>query len=154
MKWRETMKSMKKMMIGTAMMVAAALTAPAMAQESSYKYGSVWETSRIKIMPGQFENYMDWLSKNWKRNQEALKADGMVINYHVLAVNNRRQDEPHLILIIEYKDYMTTAQLEAMQKRVNALMAQDNRSGSTANAARGAMREQMGSTQYQELILK
>ena len=77
-----------------------------------------------------------------------------MIDYHVLATNNRRNDEPHLILIIEYKDYMTTAQLEAMRKKVNALMAQDDRSSATAGAARGALREQMGTTQYQELVLK
>jgi len=148
------MKMMKTLYAGAALMVAAALATPSMAQESSYKPGSVWQTSRIKVMPGQFENYMDWLAKNWKKNQEAMKAEGMVIDYHVLATNNRRNDEPDLILIIEYKDYMTTAQLEAMRKKVNALMAQDDRSGSTAAGARGVMREQLGSTQYQELILK
>lgn len=147
------MKTMKSLFVGVAM-IAATLATPAMAQESSYKPGTVWEASRIKVMPGQFENYMDWLAKNWKKNQEAMKAEGMVIDYHVLATNNRRADEPHLILIIEYKDYMTTAQLEAMRKKVNVLMAQDDRSGAAAGAARGAMREQMGTTQYQELELK
>ncbi len=153
-KWRETMKMMKSMMIGTAMMVAAALTTPAMAQESSYKPGSVWESTRIKVLPGQFENYMDYLATAWKKNQEFAKAEGIVLNYHVLAVNNRRQDEPHLILIVEYKDYATTAQQEAFSKKVNAMMAMDDRKQATANGARGAMREQMGSTEYQELILK
>ena len=148
------MKMIKSIAIAAAMFGATTFAAPAMAQESSYKPGTVWEASRIKVMPGQFENYMDWLAKNWKKNQEAMKAEGMVIDYHVLATNNRRADEPHLILIIEYKDYMTTTQLEAMRKRVNALMAQDDRSGATANGARGAMREQMGAIQYQELILK
>ena len=148
------MTMMKSLMIGAAMVMASISAAPAVAQESSYRPGTVWEASRIKVMPGQFENYMDWLAKNWKRNQEALKAEGMVIDYHVLATNNRRNDEPHLILIIEYKDYMTTAQLEAMRKKVNPLMAQDDRSGATAGAVRGAMREQIGTTQYQELILK
>lgn len=153
------MNRMKSLMMGTAMMVAAALSAPAlttqaMAQDSSYKPGSVWESSRIKILPGQFENYMDFLATTWKKNQELAKAEGIVLNYHVLSVNNRRQDEPHLVLIIEYKDYQTTAQQEAFSKKLNAMMAMDDRKQATANGARGAMREQMGSTEYQELILK
>lgn len=148
------MKFTKSLAIAAALLGTVALAAPAMAQESSYKPGSVWETSRIKIVPGQFENYMDWLATVWKKNQELAKAEGVVVDYHVLATNNRRHDEPHLILVIEYKDYQTTAQQEALSKKLNALMAQDDRKAATANGARGAMREQMGSTEYQELILK
>ncbi len=148
------MTRMKSLMIGTAMMIAAALTTPAVAQDSNYKPGSVWESSRIKVLPGQFENYMDFLATTWKKNQEFAKAEGIVLNYHVLAVNNRRHDEPHLVLIIEYKDYQTTAQQEAFSKKINAMMAMDDRKQAAANGARGAMREQMGSTEYQELILK
>jgi hypothetical protein len=147
------MKLIKSLAIATAMF-ATALASPVMAQESSYKPGTVWEVSRIKVMPGQFENYMDWLANNWKKNQEALKADGMVVSYHVLATNQRRDNEPDLLLVIEFKDYRTTAQLEAMRKRVNALMSQDNRSGTAASGARGVMRENIGTSQYQELVLK
>lgn len=148
------MVRMKSLFAGAALMIAAALPATAIAQDSSYKPGAVWESSRIKVLPGQFENYMDWLSGQWKKVQEFGKAEGMVISYHVLAVNARRQDEPHLVLVVQYKDYMTTAQQEAMSKRVNAMLAQDNRKAATANGARAAMREQMGTTEYQELILK
>ena len=148
------MNRMKLLIIGTATMVAAALIAPVLAQESSYKPGSVWESTRIKVLPGQFENYMDYLASTWKKNQEFAKAEGIVLNYHVLTVNNRRQDEPHLILIVEYKDYQTTAQQEAFSKKINAMMAMDDRKQATASGARVAMREQIGSTEYQELILK
>ena len=148
------MKFTKSLTIAAALFSAVALGAPAMAQESNYKPGSVWQSSRIKVLPGQFENYMDYLATAWKKNQEFAKTEGIVLNYHVLAVNNRRQDEPHLILIVEYKDYATTAQQEAFSKKLNAMMAMDDRKQATANGARGAMREQMGSTEYQELVLK
>jgi len=144
---------MKSLFVGAAM-IAATLATPAMAQESSYKPGSVWQVSRIDVMPGQFENYMDYLSGTWKKIQEAGKAEGVVVDYHVLSLNNARQGEPDLVLIVEYKDYMTTAQQEAAQKRVNALLAQDDRKAEAAGAARGKMREQLGSMEYQELNLK
>ena len=148
------MNMIKTTLTGTAMMVAAALTAPAMAQESSYKPGTVWEVSRIDVLPGQFENYMDYLATTWKKIQEAGKAEGVIVEYHVLATNNARQGEPDLVLVIEYKDFMTTAQQEAVQKKVNALLAQDSRKAATAAGERTKMREQMGSVEYQELILK
>jgi hypothetical protein len=148
------MNSIKTMMTGAALALAAALAMPVAAQESSYKPGTVWQVSEIKVLPGQFENYMDYLATTWKKVQEAGKADGMVVSYHVLSLDNSRQNEPDLVLVIEYKDYLTTAQQEAMQKKVNALLAQDNRMAATASAGRAKMREPMGSQAYQELILK
>ena len=148
------MNSIKTILTGTALAIAVALSAPAAAQESSYKPGTVWQVSDIKVLPGQFENYMDYLATTWKKIQEAGKADGMVVEYHVLSLDNARQNEADLVLVVEYKDYMTTAQQEAMQKKVNALLAQDNRMAATASAGRTKMREPMGSQAYQELILK
>jgi hypothetical protein len=148
------MNMMKSLVAGTAIMLTAALTTPAMAQESSYKPGTVWEVGRINVLPGQFENYMDWLAGQWKKVNELGKAEGIVAEYHVLGSTHPREGEPDLILIIEYKDYQTTAQQEAFNKKVNAMLAQDDRKASTANGERGKMREQLGSIQYQELILK
>lgn len=147
------MQFMKSLCVGAAM-IAATLAAPVMAQESNYKPGTVWEASRIDVLPGQFENYMDYLATTWKKNQELAKAEGIVLDYHVLAVNNPRQGEPDLVLIVEYKDYQTTAQQEAFRKKVNAMMAMDDRKQATANGERGKMRDLMGSTEYQEMILK
>jgi hypothetical protein len=148
------MKLMKAMMAGTAMMLAAALTTPAMAQDSSYKPGTVWDVGRINVLPGQFENYMDWLAGQWKKVNELAKAEGILVEYHVLGSTHPRDGEPDVILILEYKDYQTTAQQEAFNKKVNAMLAQDDRKATAASGERAKMREQLGSVQYQELILK
>lgn len=148
------MKMIKAIMAGTAMMLAAALTAPAMAQESNYKPGTVWEVGRINVLPGQFENYVDWLAGQWKKVNDLAKAEGIVAEYHVLGNTHPREGEPDLLLVIEYKDYQTTAQQEAFNKKVNAMLAQDDRKATAASGERGKMREQLGSIQYQELILK
>ena len=147
------MKMMKSIFVGAAM-IAATLTMPAMAQEPSYKAGSVWTASRIHVLPGQLENYMDWLAKDWKRMREFGKKEGVELSYHVLQVNNPRKDEPDLILLIESKDYLTTAQQDALNAKLNAFLASDDRRQGAASATRGAMRELWGSTEYQELILK
>jgi hypothetical protein len=147
------MTMMKSLIVGAAM-IAATLASPAMAQDSSYKPGTVWEASRIKVMPGQFENYMDYLAANWKKVQEFGKSQGAIVSYHVLATSNPRAGEPDLILIVEYKDYMTTAQQEVMRKKVNEMLAQTDRQAVAASGERVKMRESLGSTEYQEMILK
>jgi hypothetical protein len=148
------MKTIKTMFAGAAMLAAASLAVPAAAQESPYSLGTVWEASRIDILPGQGENYAAYLATTWKKNMETLKAEGFVVSYHVLSTNHRRGEEPDLILLIEYKDYQTVAQIEARRARMNQLTGQTNRSAEAANAERGKMREQLGTTQYQELVLK
>jgi hypothetical protein len=148
------MKFTKSLTIAAAMLGTVPLSAPVMAQESSYKLGSVWTGGRIHVLPGQFDNYMDWLAKDWKRMREFGKKEGVELSYHVLQVNNARKDEPNLILLIESKDYLTTAQQEAFNTKLNAFLAADDRKQGAASAGRGAMREQWGSIEYQELILK
>ena len=150
------MKLIKSILTGAGLMAAATMMVPsaAAAQESSYKAGSVWTAGRIHVLPGQFENYMDWLATDWKRMREFGKKEGVELSYHVLAVNNARKDEPNLILLIEAKDYLTNAQQDAFNKKLNAYLASDDRKQGAASAVRSAMREQWGSTEYQELVLK
>lgn len=148
------MKFMTSLKIAAALLGTVAMTAPTMAQESSYKPGSVWTAARIHVLPGQFENYMDWLAGDWKRMREFGKKAGVELSYHVLQVNNPRKDEANLILLIETRDYLPVAQQDAFNKKLNAFLASDDRKQGAASAVRGAMREQWGSTEFQELVLK
>lgn len=126
----------------------------AFAQDSSYKPGTVWNFSHIKVEPGQFENYMDFLSKTWKKGNEWGKKEGNVVSYHVFAVNNPRDGEPDLILAVESKDYLSTAQQLELQKKFEAFMAADQRKMEAASGERKVMRKLAGSMQLQELTLK
>ena len=145
---------MKKMMIGTALMIAAALTTPAMAQELPVKNGSVWVASRIDTLPGQMPAYLDYLATEWKKQNEFLKAEGVLLSYRVLRTNHARNGEPDLILLLEYKDHASNAQQEAITKKLEAAMRRDARQGAAGNLEREKIRSLMGSTEYQELVLK
>jgi hypothetical protein len=110
-----------------AVFATTCVSTPVLAQDSSYTPGSVWVSSRIKTEPGQFENYLDWLNTDWKKRMEFMKKEGVLLSYHVLQVNNARMGEPDIILVQEYRDYQTTAQQLAMDKKIEAMMAQDAR---------------------------
>jgi hypothetical protein len=148
------MKAMKTLFTGAALMVAAALATPAAAQDIPTKNGSVWVASRINVLPGQMPAYLDYLATDWKKIQEWGKANGHILSYRVLRTNHARNGEPDLILLIEYKDYYNVAEREAIDKKFEAAMAMNPRQGAAGNLAREKMREQLGSTEYQELVLK
>jgi hypothetical protein len=137
-----------------AALFACATATSALAQDSSYTPGSVVVSAYIKTEPGQFENYMDWLNRDWKKRMEFMKKEGVLLAYHVLSVNNPRAGEPDLILVQEFKDYQTTAQSEAMDKKIRAMMAADSRKQDMESGERKSMRTLMGSMEMQELKLK
>jgi hypothetical protein len=133
---------------------ALALSQAALAQESSYTQGSVWNFSTIQVEPGKFEKYMDYLDTTWKKVQELGRKEGIVVSYHVLAVNAQRQGEPDLVLAVEFKDYRTKAQGEAFQQKIEAMLAADRRKQDVASGERGTMRKLLDNMELQELVLK
>ena len=124
------------------------------AQDSNYTPGTVWNFSYIQVEPGQFENYMDYLSKTWKKGQDYGVKEGDVVSYHVFQINNARAGEPDLILAIETKDYLTNAQQLAVQKKFEKFMAQDTHKLDAGMGERKVMRKLSGSMELQELKLK
>ncbi|MDC8787233.1 hypothetical protein [Roseateles koreensis] len=140
--------------MGAALVIfAQTYAAPALA-DSSYTPGSVWSFSNIHVEPGQFENYMDYLAGNYKKQNEFLKKEGVVLSYHVLQVNAPRSGEPDLVLAIEYKDYASNAERLAIQKKMEAMMAMDAHKMDSASGERKVMRKLGGNMELQELKLK
>jgi hypothetical protein len=140
---------------GSAFLVAFTLLAGSVhAEDSSYTLGTVWELSYIKTEPGQFENYVDWLSKAWVKEQEFGRKEGYLVSYHVLNVNHTRANEPDLILAVEYKDYMPTADRLAAQRKFEAYVASSARKMDEESGGRKVMRTLEGSIEAQELKLK
>ncbi len=154
MKFLRTLIVAASLIIPTAALVPVASQAQTAAPAVSYTSGSVWQTSRIEIVPGQMQNYMDWLKANWKPNMEFLKAEGWLLSYHVMSVNDRRDGEPHLILVQEWRDNPTTAQLDELNNKWLARQRSSQREAATQNGARQTMRIQRGNMQMQELVLK
>lgn len=145
----------KSLIAGICLMAATVtLATPAAAQDVPVKNGSVWVASRIDVLPGQMPAYLDYLATTWKKQQEWGKTEGWVLSYRVMRTNFARAGEPDLILLIEYKDYATVAQQEAIDKKFEAATGMGPRQGAAGNLEREKIRSLMGSIQYQELILK
>ena len=127
---------------------------PAAAQRSAGEDGNYWEVSRIDILPGQGEKYIDYLAQQWKKQQEWAKSKGYILSYHVLGNTHPRDGEADLTLITVFKEWPTSAESKRRQDEFVAMMKMDEHQMAAASGDRAVMRRQMGAQLYQEVILK
>lgn len=141
---------MHKSLIGIAAFSILCAT-EASAQQSSYKLGPLWTAARIHVEDGQFENYLDWLTKTWMDNQAFAKSQGWLLDYYILDSINPRDGEPNIILLTRYNDFPSAAESERRDAIINKRMNQDDHSAAAASGDRTKMRKLMGSVMYREL---
>ena len=142
---------MRNLLIGAAAL-AVAMSAPAVAQQSSMKPGAMWSAGRIAVEEGQMQNYMDYLTKTWMANQEYSKSQGWLLDYHVLQSINPRDGEPNIILITRFADMPTAAEADRRSDILNKRMSQDDHAAAAASGVRNKMRNLMGSVLYREMV--
>lgn len=88
--------------------IVAVLLAPAPAEsqttERVWDQGTVWSITYVETKPAMFNAYLKNLSQVWRRFLEEQKEAGDVISYKMLSVQNTRDGEPDLILMVEFKN--------------------------------------------------
>lgn len=122
--------------------------------DHAYTEGPVTAISYIKVKPGMFDAYLNYLQKTYKQLMEEQKKDGLVLDYGVYSATARTPHEADLYLTITYKNWATldtlTARGDAAAKKVWGSLDKSNQ----AAIDREKMREVLGGEVVQELILK
>lgn len=139
--------------VSAALMIAApALSRDDNPNERVYEQGSVWTVSYVRTNPGKFNAYIKDLSLVWRAFLEDSKKDGGVLSYKILSSFFTRDDEPDLILLVEFKDMATfdrsAEYFEAQAKKILGSL-DDTRS---ANINREELRTLRGTMVTRELI--
>ena len=83
-----------------------------------FHHGSVYSIAFIQVKPGMNVAYLTYLTTDWKREQEAMKAAGIILSYKVLTTEAHSATDWNMMLLTEYKDLAT---MEANEKKVDAL---------------------------------
>ena len=143
---------MRKFYVGAAALAFIATSVPSWAQQSSVKPGPLWNVNRIDVEDGQYENYMDYLTKVWVPNQEFAKSQGWITDYFILDTMNAREGEPDLVLVTRFNEFPSVAEMEKRNAIMNERMKQDDHGAETANGQRGSMRKFKGSITYREML--
>ena len=137
-----------------ATLAAVPMTAAAQSAARVYDQGPVWAISYIETKPGMFDDYMAYLASTWRQIQEVDKKRGDVLDYRVLSVNNPRDHEPDVILMIEYKNMAVfDRSLDELDKDTAAAFGSVPKSNQAA-ISRESIRVLRGSLDAREIVFK
>lgn len=136
-----------------AVTLSLGLTAGAIADEKPYKDGPVTEVSYIRVKDGKQMEYIEHLANIYRKEMEAYKKAGLVLEYKIYSTRPHTPTDPNMILTITYPNYAAfdrSADFDAIDtKLAGSLKAMDK-----AYGERGAIREVLGTDVVQEMILK
>ena len=86
---------------------AAMFSVPASAQdhERNWEVGTILQVTHVHIKPGMFNAYINDLNGLWRLFQEEQMKDGSVVGYRMWSNAAAREDEPDLVLTVEYANW-------------------------------------------------
>lgn len=145
---------MKRIRVGMAVLLLA-IVGTAGAQERRYSEGPVVAVTSVKVMDGQFENYMKFLDGTYKASMEAAKKAGLILDYSVFSASPRKPDDADLYLVVTYPNM---AMLDGIDDKMDPIMASVTKMNlvqrDEASGKRTAMRTILGTELVRELKLK
>ena len=110
------MKNKTLILTGSLIVLILTLSIVVVAQVSRpYRNGSVWSVSYIQMRPGMETAYLNYIATDWKRNQEAMKKEGLILSYKVLTTETHGKDDWNIMLMTEYKDLATRENNDAKE---------------------------------------
>jgi hypothetical protein len=146
------MKHVRGWLLGSLLAMAAL---PGWAQERPYKEGPVTVITSVKVVDGQFENYMTYLNGNWRRVMDEAKKAGVISDYHVYGAEAHNPQEPDLYLVVTYPNMASMDGLnEKMEPIMTKVTKMNFRQADEASGKRTVMRNLVGEMMVRELVFK
>ena len=136
-------------------LLLAAATAPLCAQQRPCEGGTVIVVTAVKVMDGQFENYMEYLNGTWRKSMGASKETGLVADYRVYSAQAHDADEADLYLVTTYPNMAAFDGIDAKMDPIMAKVTRMNyRQVDEASGKRTVMRTILGSQMMREVVFK
>jgi hypothetical protein len=112
-------RNVTRSVLGVALAISLLCPLMALAQQAKpYHDGPVWDIAFIKAKAGMEDRYLRYLADDWKREQEAMKKAGYVLDYKVIVTEPHGPQDFNVILMTEFKDLAT---MEANAEKAEAL---------------------------------
>ena len=147
------------LLVFVALLIPSAALAQAASQPTQparpYRNGPVWTITFVHTKPGLGLKYMEFLATEWKREQDALKKAGLILDYKVIGAESHSPNDWDLMLMIEFKDLAT---LEANTDKIEAVAMQalelNDQKMLQGFQERSSWREIIGDRLAREIILE
>ena len=117
--------------------------------------GPVWTLTFVHTKPGLSLKYMEFLASEWKKEQDALKKAGLILDYKVIGTEAHNPNDWDVMLMTEFKDLAT---LEANEDKIDAVAMQaldlNDQKLMQGYQERASWREIIGDRLAREIILE
>jgi len=145
----------RRMLAGVLVACLLVVCVSVLAQMSRpWRNGSVWELAFIRMKPGMDTAYLKYVATEWKKEQEALKAEGIILSYRVLATEGHTPGDWNLVLMTEFKDLASLEANEAKADAVAQRLVGTDEKQMQGYRDRSEVREVMGTRLAREIILE
>lgn len=149
------MKNKTRILTGSLVALILTLSVVVWAQVNRpYRNGSVWQISFIRMKPGMDTAYLNYIATDWKRNQETMKKDGLIVSYKVLTTEAHGATDWNILLMTEHKDMATLEANEAKADTVLQTVVGNDEKQRQGYRERLEVREVMGTRLAREIILE
>lgn len=126
-----------------------------LAQGRPYTDGPVMQVVAIKIKAGHADEYMEYLASTWTKQQEALKAAKIIVDYGVYTATARGPKDADVYLTTSYANWAALDGLDERSDPVTAKALGTTRpEAMSAMAKRNEYREVLGIEMIQQLHFK
>ncbi|MDQ3667677.1 MAG: hypothetical protein M3410_14115 [Acidobacteriota bacterium] len=119
-----------------------------------YRNGSVWSIGFIRMKPGMETAYLNYVATDWKRDQETLKKEGLILSYKVLQTEGHGPTDWNLMLMTEYKDMATREANEAKEDALYQRVIGNDEKQRQGYRERLEIREVMADRLAREIVLE
>ncbi len=145
----------QRILVGSLLASLVVLCVSVFAQMSRpVRNGSVWELAFIRMKPGMGSAYMQYLAAEWKKEQEALKGEGLILSYKVLETEDHSPGDWNLILMTEFKDLASMEANELKADAISQRVVGNDEKQRQGYKERADIREVMGTRLAREIVLE
>jgi hypothetical protein len=145
---------MKK--ITALLLIAFALTfsSTLVAQDKSYKEGSVWQVGFIKVSANMTVEYLNNLKNNWKATHDEAVKQGLIISYMILQGTASNPEDWDIMLMTEYKNLAAMEGQEEKWDAISKKIIGGEDAMKKLNESRVSMRTIYGGKMLREVVYK
>lgn len=119
-----------------------------------YRDGSVWVVGVIAVKPGMDTAYKNYLASDWKKSQEALKKEGIILSYLVIQTEAHSTTDWNMLLLTEYKDLATYEANQAKADNLAQTVVGDDAKQMQGYRDRLLIREVLGNRLARQIVLE